>query len=40
MSAWDAWGGSFREALAMAGLLALLSGLAFYLLDRGRGRVG
>ncbi|WP_243028714.1 ABC transporter permease [Thermus albus] len=30
----------FREALAMAGLLALLSGLVFYLLDRGRGRVG
>lgn len=30
----------FREALAIAALLALLSGLAFYLLDRGRGRVG
>ncbi|WP_298627995.1 ABC transporter permease subunit [uncultured Thermus sp.] len=30
----------FREALAIAGLLALLSGLVFYLLDRGRGRVG
>lgn len=30
----------FREALAIAALLALLSGLAFYLLDRGRGRLG
>ncbi|GAB5603183.1 ABC transporter permease subunit [Thermus sp. FJN-A] len=30
----------FREALAMAASLALLSGLLFYLLDRGRGRWG
>ncbi|APD08803.1 MULTISPECIES: ABC transporter permease [Thermus] len=32
--------GPFREALALAAFLALLSGLLFYLLDRGRGRVG
>lgn len=30
----------FKEALALAAFLALLSGLSFYLLDRGRGRVG
>ncbi|TFU15532.1 ABC transporter permease [Thermus tengchongensis] len=30
----------FKEALALAALLALLSGLLFYLLDRGRGRWG
>lgn len=30
----------FREAVALASLLALLSGLLFYLLDRGRGRWG
>ncbi|AEV16945.1 Transporter [Thermus sp. CCB_US3_UF1] len=32
--------GPFAEALAMAALLALLSGLLFFLLDRGRGRWG
>jgi thiamine transport system permease protein len=32
--------GPYREALALAALLALLSGLLFYLLDRGRGRIG
>ncbi|MEZ0348143.1 MAG: ABC transporter permease subunit [Thermus sp.] len=32
--------GPFREALSLAALLALLSGLLFYLLDRGRGRLG
>ncbi|TBH20546.1 ABC transporter permease [Thermus thermamylovorans] len=30
----------FKEALAIAALLALISGLLFYLLDRGRGRWG
>ncbi len=30
----------FKEALALAALLALLSGLLFYFLDRGRGRWG
>jgi len=32
--------GPYQEALALAALPALLSGLLFYLLDRGRGRIG
>uniref|UniRef100_A0A7C2FWE8 Iron ABC transporter permease n=2 Tax=Thermus islandicus TaxID=540988 RepID=A0A7C2FWE8_9DEIN len=32
--------GPYREAVALAAVLALLSALLFYLLDRGRGRVG
>ncbi|WP_347240353.1 ABC transporter permease subunit [Thermus sp.] len=32
--------GPFREAVALAAVLALLSALLFYLLDQGRGRVG